>query len=418
MKQNQHVSTPELLAPAGDMERLEAAVRFGADAVYLGGEAFGMRAASAYFNPERLHEACRYAHARGVKVYLTCNTLPRSGELEQLPDFLYTCRDCGVDALIVTDLGVLSIAKRCVPDLEIHISTQAGIVNDEAAKVFYEMGAKRVVLARELTFEEIARIRDKTPPALEIECFVHGAMCMSFSGRCLLSNYMVDRDANRGECAQPCRWNYHLMEEKRPGQFFPVFEDDSGSYILNAKDLCMIEHIDRLVDCGISSFKIEGRAKSAYYVAVVVGAYRRAIDDYLRDPQRFKLAPWLLDEVCKVSHRQYSTGFYFGRPEQGQFYQNGGYVREWDIVASVLSCAGEKVRCMQKTRFFNGDEVEILEPGGIPFTVTVHGLCNEQGEPIPVANHPHSIVSFDAGRPVAEGAIVRKAKEAAAQNRP
>ncbi len=203
------------------------------------------------------------------------------------------------------------------------------------------------------------------------------------------------------------------MEEKRPGQFFPVFEDDGGSYILNAKDLCMIEHIDRLAACGISSFKIEGRAKSAYYVAVVVGAYRRAIDDYLRDPQHFKLAPWLLEEVCKVSHRQYSTGFYFGQPEQGQFYQNGGYVREWDIVASVLSCEGGTVRCMQKTRFFDGDEVEILEPGGIPFAVTVRGLCNEQGELVPVANHPHSIVSFDAGQPVAQGAIVRKRKEAA-----
>ena len=273
------IRKPELLAPAGDMERLQAAVKYGADAVYLGGTMFGMRAAPANFNKEQLVEAVEYCHARGVKVYLTCNVLPRNDELAELPEFLKDAEKAGVDALIISDIGVLAMAKKYVPDMEIHISTQSGIVNYETSKAFYDMGAKRIVTARELKMTEIAEIRKNIPDDMDIECFVHGAMCVSFSGRCLISNYLVGRDANRGECAQPCRWKYTLMEEKRPGQYFPVVEDDSGTYIMNSKDMCMIEHIPEMIKAGITSFKIEGRAKSAYYVAVVVNAYRKAIDE-------------------------------------------------------------------------------------------------------------------------------------------
>ena len=269
---------PEVLAPVGDFERLTYAVNYGADAVYLGGTAFGMRASSANFDFDTMKKAVEYAHARDVKVYLTCNTLPLNSEVEQLSDYLKSARDAGVDAVIVADIGVLMEAKRVIPEVDIHISTQTGIVN-----YLYKMGAKRVVLARELPLEDIRRIRDKTPPELEIEAFVHGAMCMSFSGRCLLSNYMIGRDANRGECAQPCRWGYHLVEEKRPGQYFPIYEDEKGSYILNAKDMCMIEHLDKVIDAGVTSLKIEGRAKSFYYVAVITNAYRQAVDLYRKD---------------------------------------------------------------------------------------------------------------------------------------
>ena len=275
---------PEILAPVGDFERLGFALDFGADAVYLGGTAFGMRAGSAKFDFDTLKKTCEIAHAKGVKVYLTCNTLPTNEEIAQLPDYLKNSAACGIDALIVADVGVLMEAKRVVPDTEIHISTQTGVVNYLTARELYHMGAKRVVLARELSFDDIRCVRDNTPPDLDIECFVHGAMCMSFSGRCLLSNYLLGRDANRGQCAQPCRWNYYLMEEKRPGLYFPIEERPEGSYILNAKDMCMIEHMDKLVKAGISSFKIEGRAKSFYYVAVVTNAYRQALDLYWKDP--------------------------------------------------------------------------------------------------------------------------------------
>ncbi|MBQ4100542.1 MAG: U32 family peptidase, partial [Oscillospiraceae bacterium] len=295
------------------MERLVAAVTYGADAVYLGGKAFGMRAASANFSPDDLKTAVDFAHKNGVSVYLTCNTLPHNDEVEKLPDFFDAAKAAGVDALIISDIGVLMAAKKHLPDMEIHISTQAGIVNYLTANEFYNMGAKRVVLARELSLDEIKQIRDKTPPELDIEAFVHGAMCVSFSGRCLLSSYLIGRDANRGECAQPCRWSYRLVEEKRPDLYFPIEETQKGTYILNAKDLCMIEHIDKLVEAGITSLKIEGRAKSAYYVSVVANAYRLAVDEYLKNPVTYKTPDWLVTEVQKVSHRQYSNGFFFGR---------------------------------------------------------------------------------------------------------
>lgn len=401
---------PEILAPVGDFERLEAAIRFGADAVYLGSTQFGMRAASANFDLPSLKKAADYVHQRGVRLYLTCNTLPRNPEIDRMERFIRDAGGAGVDAFIVSDIGVLSLVKKVLPDAEIHISTQTGVVNYLTACELYKMGAKRVVLARELSLEEIAEIRRRTPPELEIETFVHGAMCMSFSGRCVLSNYLVNRDANRGECAQPCRWNYYLMEEKRPGQYFPVFEDESGSYILNAKDLCMLAYMDQLAQAGISSFKIEGRAKSSYYVSVVTNAYRMALDDYYRHPEGWKLAPWLMEEVCKVSHRDYCTGFYFGRPEVGQRYDTGGYVRTCDIVALVEDCREGRIFCRQKNKFQAGDLLTLLEPGKKPAPLQAADLRDGEGLPIEDTRHPAMAFSMAAPEGVypVPGSILRK----------
>lgn len=407
---------PEVLAPVGDYERLTYAVNYGADAVYLGGTAFGMRAASAKFDFDTMKKAVEYAHARDVKVYLTCNTLPLNSEVDQLADYLRNAQTAGVDAVIVADIGVLMEAKRVIPDMDIHISTQTGIVNYLTANELYNLGAKRVVLARELPLEEIKRIRDKTPPELEIETFVHGAMCMSFSGRCLLSNYMVGRDANRGECAQPCRWGYYLMEEKRPGQYFPIFEDEKGSYILNAKDMCMIEYIDKVIDAGVTSLKIEGRAKSFYYVAVVTNAYRQAVDLYKKDPKNFKLPSWIEEETRKVSHRQYSTGFYFGRPEEGQYYENGGYVRQWDVVAVVDKTEGDVLYCTQRNKFSVGEEVEIIRPFATledrPVTYQVTEITDELGNKRESANNAMMKFTMPAkGLNLPQGSIIRRAAE-------
>jgi len=398
----------EVLSPAGDFERLRAAVHYGADAVYLAGKQFGMRASQANFGEQELKEAVAFCHARDVRVYLTVNVLPRNWEIEALPAYLKIVQAAGVDAVIVSDLGTLGMVKRTAPELEIHISTQNGIVNYETANMLYALGAKRVVLARELSLLEIAEIRRKTPPELEIEVFVHGAMCMSFSGRCVLSNYLTGRDANRGECAQPCRWGYYLMEEKRPGLYFPVFEDEKGSYILNAKDLCMLDYIDKLAEAGVTSLKIEGRAKSSYYVAVVTNAYRIAVDDYLRDPSGFTLRPWLRDEVEKVSHRQYSTGFYFDTPTQ--YYENGGYIREYDIVALTGTYENGRLTLTQKNKFCEGDMVEILEPGKEPVSLVVRGMQDGTGEPIKAACHPEMALSIESDRAYLPLSVVRKKK--------
>ena len=399
---------PEVLAPVGDRERLEAAVLYGADAVYLGGKSFGMRANPANFNAEELAEAVKFAHSKGVKVYLTCNTLPTNEEIDFLPQFVGEAVNARVDAMIVADIGVLMAVKRLAPNMDIHISTQTGIVNYLTANELYKLGAKRVVLARELSLDTIKTIREKTPKDLEIECFVHGAICMSFSGRCLLSNYLTGRDANRGECAQPCRWGYHLMEEKRPGQYYPVFEDEKGSYILNAKDMCMIEHIDELVDAGITSLKIEGRAKSAYYVGVVTNAYRHAVDMYVKDPANFKLEPWVEEETRKVSHREYSTGFYYGRPDQ--CYQSGGYVREWDIIANAKETDGKYMTVISRNKFSVGDEAEILEPSKKPVTIKITEILNAEAESIPAACNPMSEYKIPYNGSIVSGSIIRKAK--------
>ena len=408
---------PELLAPAGDLERLRYAVCYGADAVYCGMPEFGMRSAPANFTPEQLEEGVIFAHARGRKVYLTLNTLPTNEEADRLPEAIRQAAKAGVDAFIVADLGVLDACKTYAPEIDVHMSTQTGITNYAAANACYKMGAKRVVLARELPLEEIKRIRDKTPPELEIETFVHGAMCMSFSGRCLLSNYMIGRDANRGECAQPCRWGYYLMEEKRPGQYFPIYEDEKGSYILNAKDLCMIEYIDKVIEAGVTSLKIEGRAKSFYYVAVVTNAYRQAVDLYKKDPAHFQLPAWIEEETRKVSHRQYSTGFYFGRPEQGQYYENGGYVRQWDVVAVVDKTENDILYCTQRNKFSLGETVEILCPGGTPeqqpISYTVTAITDAEGNARQTANNAMMKLTMPAkGLRLPAGAIIRRAAEA------
>ena len=404
------IKKPELLAPAGDMERLMAAVKYGADAVYLGGTMFGMRAAPANFRPDELPLAVKYCHDRGVKVYLTCNVLPRNDELPELPEFLLNAQKAGVDALIISDIGVLAMAKKYVPDMEIHISTQSGIVNYETAKAFYDMGAKRVVTARELKMTEIAEMRANIPEDMDIECFVHGAMCVSFSGRCLISNYLVGRDANRGECAQPCRWKYTLMEEKRPGQYFPVTEDDSGTFIFNSKDMCMIEHIPDMVKAGITSFKIEGRAKSAYYVAVVTNAYRKAIDTYWENPtDDFRPEDWLVDEMRKISYRDYCTGFFYGDVhDDANISYKGGYNREWDVMAIVKYWKDGIAYCSQRNRFFEGDELEAMFVGEKPFKVIAKNLKNADGEAIEATNHPMMDFTFECDIPLEDETILRK----------
>lgn len=400
----------ELLSPAGDFERLKLALKFGADAVYLGGEQFGMRTNPSNFNADQLKSAVELAHSLGKKIYLTCNTLPRNQEMEYLPEFLKYAADIRVDAFIIADVGVMDLAKKYAPDVEIHMSTQVGIVNYQTANTLYDMGAKRVVTARELSLAEIKVIREKTPSDLEIEVFVHGAMCMSFSGRCILSDYMVGRDANRGDCAQPCRWKYSLVEETRPGQYFPVNQDESGTYIFNSRDLCMIEHIPELVDAGVDSFKIEGRAKSEYYTAIVTYAYRNAIDEYLKNPSPdFKVPQWILDEMEKMSHREYTTGFNFGPMKNGQVLDNGGYIRKWDVCALYKDYRDGRLVVDQRNRFYQGDILEVVEPGKKPYQIDVRELYNETaGEKADVANKATNTYSFKCEVPVSPDAIFRR----------
>ena len=374
----------ELLAPAGDMERLRMSLAYGADAVYLAGTDFGMRSFAGNFTPEELKQAVALCHSRGVAVHVTCNTMPRNGEIARMPEWLSYLQELGVDAAILADVGVLSLLKKHAPKLKAHISTQASVSNYQAAAAWHELGASRVILARELSLDEIREIRAKAPRELELEAFVHGAMCVSYSGRCLLSNYMTGRDANRGACAQPCRYQYALVEEKRPGEYFPIGEDAGGAYILNSRDMCMIDHIPELIDAGLDSLKIEGRAKSAYYAAVVTGAYRHAIDAALAGQP---LEPVWRDEVEKVSHRPYSTGFYFGEP--GQHTSHSRYVRDWQIMAVVTSCAPDGTAlCELRNKLSAGDELELVGPGLKPVPVTVEGLTDGDGLPIPEARKP------------------------------
>ncbi len=400
----------ELLSPVGDYERLCAAIDFGADAVYLGGQAFGMRASPQNFTSESLLDAVSYAHSKGVKVYLTCNTLPRNNEIPSFEQFINEAVEAKVDAVIVADLGILSLVKKYAPDMEIHMSTQTGIVNYVTANELYNMGVKRVVLARELSFEEIAEIRAKTPKELDIEAFIHGAMCVSFSGRCLLSSYLVNRDANRGECAQPCRWGYHLMEEKREGEFYPIYEDEKGTYILNAKDMCMIEQLDKVAEAGVSSFKIEGRAKSSYYVSVVTNAYRMALDILKKNSGSFELPQWIKDEVFKVSHRKYCTGFYNGHPKDCQYYENSGYIREYDVVAIVDECRDGRIYATQRNKFVKGCEVEILSPGKMYDTMKIDTIYNEKGEIIDSASHAMMKLSIPCDKVYPKNSIIRMKK--------
>ena len=395
---------PELLSPAGDWEKLKMAVAYGADAVYLAGTAFGMRSFAGNFTDEELPRAVKHAHDRGVKVHVTVNTMPRSGEVEQLPAHLERLNDAGVDALIVADLGAFTLAGKYAPRCQRHISTQQSIANYASAAAWYDLGATRVVLARELSLDEIRTIRAKTPKELEIETFCHGAMCVSYSGRCLLSNYMTGRDANRGQCAQPCRYQYALMEEKRPGEYFPVFEDEKGTYIMNSRDMCMIDHLGDLCDAGLSSLKIEGRAKSAYYAAIVTGAYRHCLDAAAAGEP---MDPVWRDEVEHVSHRPYSTGFYYGPP--GQYYATSRYVREWQVAAVVTDCdsAGHATLSL-RNKFRTGDTVEIVGPDLRPFSMTVPEMRDEAGEPLEEPRNPQMKFYMDLPKAVPPDSLVRR----------
>ena len=399
---------PELLAPAGDLVRLRAAVDFGADAVYLAGEEFGMRTAAANFSRDDLISGIKYAHSHNVKVHVTCNTVPHNAEMDRMPEYLEFLNSIGVDAIIASDLGTMELIKKYAPNAELHVSVQSGIVNYHSANAFYNLGAKRVVLARELSLDEIAEIRVKTNPELEIEAFAHGAMCVSFSARCLLSSYMTGRDANRGDCAQPCRWSYALMEEKRPGQYFPVEETKQGTYILNANDLCMAPYLDKMINAGIDSIKLEGRAKSHYYTAAVTNAYRMALDSIdINNLQSWSLPDAAADELNKISHRVYSTGFYLGVPENSQTFENAGYVRDYTVAAIVTGYEDGCIICEMKNKFALGVEFDCLEPRSIPFSFTVETMFNEKGESIDVAPHPTMILKIPFEREVKVGALLR-----------
>ncbi len=378
------LQVPELLSPAGDLERLKYAVCYGADAVYCGLPEFGMRSAPANFTQEQLAEGVIFAHSRGRKVYLTLNTLPTNEEVDRMPEAIREAAASGVDAFIVADLGVIEMCKKYAPQVDIHLSTQVGITNYGAALAAYHMGAKRVVLARELTLTDIATIRDKTPPELEIEAFVHGAMCVSFSGRCLLSTYMTGRDSNRGQCAQPCRWKYYLTEEKRPGELYEIGEGKDGSYILNADDLCTAPFIDLVCRAGVDSLKIEGRAKTFYYVASVTAAYRRALDAYLANPAAdvFELPEAVYEELTRTSHRRYSPGFYLGADKAHQRPDRIGYLRTWDFMATVDRWENGVAYCQQRGKWCLGETLEALTPDGSQIPITPAWIKNEAGENI------------------------------------
>ena len=401
----------ELLSPAGDMERLKMSVLYGADAVYLAGTSFGMRSFAGNFSPEELPQAVRFAHDHGVKCHVTVNTMPRNDEIARLPEYLEQLDDAGVDALIVADLGAFTMAGKYAPHCQRHISTQQSIANYACAQSWFDLGAQRVVLARECSLQEIAEIRQKVDPQLEIETFGHGAMCVSYSGRCLLSNYMTGRDSNRGACAQPCRYQYALMEEKRPGEYFPVYEDEKGTYILNSRDMCTIDHLKDLMDAGIDCIKIEGRAKSAYYAAVVTGAYRHCIDDVAagRVPD-----PVWRDEVEHVSHRIYSTGFYFGQP--GQYTEHSRYIRSCQIVARVDSCDETGLaRCSLNNKFRQGDELEVVGPDLRPFPIVAQDLKDLEGNPLKEPRTPQMQFTIQLPKPVPALSMIRRSVDLSAK---
>ena len=401
----------ELLSPAGDMDRLKMAVAYGADAVYLAGTSFGMRSFAGNFTPEELPTAVKFAHSHGVKVHVTVNTMPRNNEVSDLPAYLEQLDDAGVDALILADLGAFTLAGKYAKRCQRHISTQQSIANYECAQAWYDLGAQRVVLARELSLDEIRTIRQKTSKELEIETFGHGAMCVSYSGRCLLSNYMTGRDSNRGACAQPCRYQYALMEEKRPGEYFPVYEDEKGTYIMNSRDMCMIDHLDDLMDAGIDCIKIEGRAKSAYYAAIVTGAYRHCIDDIAAGKP---LDPVWRDEVEHVSHRIYSTGFYYGEP--GQYTEHSRYIREWQICAKVESCSENGLAlCSLNNKFRAGDTLEVVGPDLRPFPITAESMTDLDGNTLDEPRTPQMKFLIQLPKSVPPLSILRRSVDLSAK---
>lgn len=406
---------PELLSPAGDIKKFMYAVEYGADAVYIGGETFSMRQASENFTIEDIFKAVKYAHSKNVKVYAAVNTVPRNEEIEQLPDYLIQLEQAGIDALIIGDMGVFGVVKRVIPNMEIHISTQFNSINYEACQMWYSLGVKRVVLSRECSLEEIKYIRRMIPEDMELEAFCHGAMCMAHSGRCLISSFLTGRDPNRGACAQACRWEYALCEKSRENEYFPIIEDETGSFILNSKDLCMIEHVPDLINAGISSLKIEGRVKSEYYVAAVTAAYRGAIDDCFDELDKYLVnLPYYLDEVNKVSHRDYCTGFYYGNPmEEGQNYETSGYIREYEIAGLVTGYDGvhRRIHLIQKNKFKVGDTLELVQPGKKPVEIVVYDLQDERGTIVFAAPHPEQQLSLPYDKYVLDFSILRKKKD-------
>ena len=401
----------ELLSPAGDMEQLNMSILYGADAVYLAGTSFGMRSFAGNFSPEALPKAVKFAHDHGVHVHVTVNTMPRNDEVAQLPAYLEQLDDAGVDALILADLGAFTLAGKYAPHCQRHVSTQQSISNYACAQAWFDLGAQRVVLARELSLEEIRGIRQKVSQDLEIETFGHGAMCVSYSGRCLLSNYMTGRDSNRGACAQPCRYQYALMEEKRPGEYFPVFEDEKGTYIMNSRDMCMIDHLDDLMDAGVDCIKLEGRAKSAYYAAIVTGAYRHCIDAVANGQP---LDPVWRNEVDHISHRIYSTGFYYGQP--GQYTKTSRYIRQWQIVAMVESCDERGLaKCSLRNKFRKGDILECVGPDTRPFEVIPEEMETPEGAPLEEPKTPQMEFYLRLPKQVPAYSILRRSVELSAK---
>lgn len=401
----------ELLIPAGSLEVLKTAVIYGADAVYIGGEAFGLRAKAKNFSNEEIKEGIAFAHERGVKVYITANILAHNEDLSGVEAYFEEMKTICPDALIISDPGVFAIAKRILPDMEIHISTQANNTNYGTYLFWYQLGAKRVVTARELSLKEIKEIRDHIPEDMEIESFMHGAMCISYSGRCLLSNFMVGRDANQGACTHPCRWKYSLVEEKRPGEYMPVYENERGTYIFNSKDLCMVEYVPEMIEAGIDSFKIEGRMKTALYVATVARTYRKAIDDFQKDPELYQEnLDWYRSEIGKCTYREFTTGFYFGKPnETTQIYDNNTYVKNYTYLGTVEHVREDgSFRLEQKNKFFVGEELEIMKPDGRNIFVTVKSITDEDGVPMESAPHAKQILYVDLGEEVVAYDILRR----------
>ncbi len=406
------IQKPELLAPAGDLEKLKIAVLYGADAVYIGGEAYGLRAKAKNFDMEKMKEGIDFAHAYGVKVYVTANIYAHNADFEGMADYFKQVEKIGADAVLISDLGVFSVAKEAAPNLEIHVSTQANNTNYKSAQMWHQLGAKRIVVARELSLKEIKQIRQNIPQDMEIEAFVHGAMCISYSGRCLLSNYLSGRDANKGACAHPCRWKYHLVEETRPGEYMPIEENERGTYIYNSKDLCMLEHIPDLVDAGVVSLKIEGRMKTPFYVGTVIKAYRMAIDDYFESAEKYyKNIPLYMQEVSKASHRDYTTAFYYEKPDGNQqVYTNNSYIREYDFIGMIKQNSDE-CNCAiveQRNKFSVGEVIEVMPAKGNSFSMKVETMWNEQGEKILSAPHPQQILKVQFDRPVKEFDMMRK----------
>lgn len=398
----------ELLAPAGSLLKLKVAVDYGADAVYCAGKRFGLRTASENFTAEEISEGLEYAHTHGAKLYITLNVYPRNADIPELEDYIKQLRDLGVDAVIVSDIGVFSLVRSIAPDMEIHVSTQANNVNYLTAKKWVDMGAKRVVLARELSIDEISEIAQKS--GAEIECFVHGAMCISYSGRCLLSNYMAGRDSNKGDCAQPCRWKYSVVEETRPGEYFPIEESEQGTFVFNSKDLCLIKRIPELIEAGVYSFKIEGRVKSEFYVATIVSAYRKEIDRYLADPQNYEFDKNAFAEVCKVSHRQYFEGFFAGTPSNGQVFDTNSYVRDYEYVAYTEGYDEEKhlIVASQRNKFLAGDTLDILIPGGDNIIIENAEIYDENMLPAESAPHAQQKIYIPCKYSVPIHSMIRK----------